>query len=92
MRIRLPDAVALAAAPHLAALALLDAALVVAANAVRAGVPDLDRGPLACDPAEVKAARSVVDTCELLLQLVADLREHALAAERPDPRQLDWPF
>lgn len=92
VRLRLPDPGALAAAPYLASLAVLDAAVVVAAHAVRAAVPDLDRGPFGCDPLELQAARAVVEACEVLLALTADLRDHALDAQRRERAQLRWPF
>jgi ethanolamine utilization microcompartment shell protein EutL len=92
VRLRIPDPTALVAAPHLAVLAVLDAALVTAAHAVRAAVPDLDHAPFGCDPIDLQAARAVVDSCDVLLALVAELRDHTLDRQRRDRAQLRWPF
>lgn len=92
MRIQIPDTAQLAAVPHLAALAALEAALAIAARAVLAAVPDADRGPFGCDPAEIITARNFLDACDALLALVADLRDHTFPRQRGEAAQLDWPF
>lgn len=92
MRIHVPDVAQLAAAPHLAALTALEAALAIAARAVLAAVPDVNRGPFGCDPAEIITARDLLDACDILLALVADLRDQTFTRQRRDAAQLDWPF
>jgi hypothetical protein len=92
MRIHVPDVAALAAAPHLAALAALEAALAIAARAILAAVPEAHRGPFGCDAAEIIAARNLVDECDVLLALVADLRDQTFTRQRRDAAQVDWPF
>lgn len=92
MRVRLPDATELVAAPHLAALAVLEAALAVAAHAVRAAFPAVDRGPFPGDPVELVTARILVDECDALLGTLADHRVHVRARLRRAGVQPDWPF
>lgn len=92
MRLRVPEAEEIAAASHLAALAVLEAALAVAARAVRAAVPAVDRGPFPGDPAEITTARILVDECDTLLGVLADHRVHIRARLRSEGVQPDWPF
>lgn len=53
--------------------------LQITACAIRAAIPDVNRGPFACDPPGLMAARGVVETSELLLVLVDDLRKEGLS-------------
>lgn len=92
MRIRIPEAEEIAAAPHLAALAALEASLAAAARAVRAALPAVDRGPFASDPVEITTARILVDECEALLHVLGDHRVHVKARLRRSGIQPDWPF
>ena len=84
MRIRIPQADELISAPHLAALAVLEAALAAAAHALRAALPDIDRGPFPGDPVELVTARILVDECDALLGALADHRVHVKARLRRD--------
>lgn len=43
-------------------------------------------------PSEIITARKLVDECDVLLALVADLRDQTPTRRRRDPAQLDWPF
>jgi hypothetical protein len=96
MKIAIPDATDLVAAPHLAALAALEAALAVASRAVHAALPAVDRGPFGCDPVEIKTARLIIEHSDILLAIIADHRDHLPGPSRRerdrDPAQLDWPF
>jgi hypothetical protein len=92
VRYRVPDADEIAAAPHLATLAVLEAALAATARAVRAALPAVDRGPFSTDPAEIVTARVLVDECDALLGALADHRLHVQARLRPEPLRPDWPF
>ena len=92
MRLRIPQAEEIAAAPHLATLAVLEAALIATGRAVRAALPAVDRGPFPSDPAEITTARIFVDECEALLDVLADHRVHVKARLRRAGVQPDWPF
>ena len=92
MRLRVPDAAEIAAAPHLAAMAVLEAALLATGRAVRAALPAVDRGPFPGDPAAIVTARILVDECETLLDVLADHRVHVKARLRREGVQPDWPF
>jgi hypothetical protein len=92
VRVRVPDAAELVAAPHLAALAVLEVALVATAHAVRAALPAVDRGPFPGDPVELVTARILVDECDALLGALDDHRVHVMARLRRAGVQPDWPF
>ena len=92
MILRTPNAPLLAAAPHLAALAVLEAALAVAAHALRAGLPAVDRGHFPGDPVELTTARTLVDDCDALLGALGDHRVHVLARLRRSGIHPDWPY
>ena len=92
MRIRIPDPAELAAAPHLAALAALEAVLIIAARATRAAVPRVDHIHVPLEPADLTAARILVEEADALLSVIDDHRTTLLARLRHDGTKLDWPW
>lgn len=86
---RTPDPDHLAAEPLLAALALLDHALLVVARAVRAAHPDLYKAHPTDAPTQ-NAARTLIDECHLathVLDVYCDLAFDHLRA-----RSQSWPY
>ena len=83
----------LAAELELAGLAALEATIVIAARALRAYYPDVDRVARPGDPPLIIAARSLLDDCD---QLLAGLDNHRhQVIERLPARCRDnyhWPF
>jgi len=92
VRLRLPSAELLAAAPHLASLAIAEAALAVAARAIRAAYSDADRAFHLGEPVELTTARTLVDECDALLLALDDHRGHLLARLRRAGVQNDKPL
>lgn len=93
---RFPDVHDLVPEPALAALAILDTALCVAARALRAARPDIDRAFHLGEDVALTAARIIVDECDALsyclddyrVRVRAQLRDH----RRHDGDDQDWPF
>lgn len=89
-RVALPGLSLLAAAPHMAALAALDAALRLSATALRVAYPDVDHPFAEHEPAEITTARILVDESDAMLATLDDYR--ALLRARLDHDLLRWPF
>ena len=92
MKVRIPSAELLAAAPHFAALAALECAVAIAARALRAAYPDADRAFQPREPAELTTARTLVDECDAMLMILDDHRIQVTAHLRATGLQPDWPF
>jgi hypothetical protein len=92
MSTSVPNPGDLAAEPLLAALAVLDFALLVVARTVRAAHPEVDRCPRPADSAALAAARQLVDDCDLALRTLDAYRDHVYARLRHPHRHVDWPF
>jgi hypothetical protein len=88
---RPPELDDLAAAPLLAALALLDLALVVVARAVHAAHPEVDRAAPDDTPLTA-AAHDLIEACDFALAALDAFREHLASGLRAPDREREWPF
>jgi hypothetical protein len=91
MRLTLPNPSELAAMPIMASLPLLDAALVVVADALRADadvIEHLDRGQ---DDLTIMA-RMLCSESRRMRRLLASYRRRLLFKLRRERRELDYPF
>ena len=86
----LPGVSLLAAAPQLAALAALEVAAYLAADALCAMYPELNRPLHDHEPAELAAARILVEETDAVVAMIADYRAHL--RRRLECDTWDWPF
>lgn len=91
MRLSLPSPSELAAIPLMASLPLLEAALIVVADALRADadlIEHLDHGQ---DDLTIMA-RMLCNECQRMRRLLASYRRRLLSKLRRERRELDCPF
>lgn len=89
---RVPNVDDLVPEPALAALAILDTALCVAARALRAARPDIDRDFHIGEEVSLTVARIIVDECDTLSCCVDDYRAQVVAQLRRRRDDQDFPF